>query len=262
MGDRLCSAVIAGDAAAIDVLLHPQALYMALGKTLDQLAEVRAELLADATRSAWQSLVWQPALALGEPGGALRLTGDRAAGSRDRGLVVTLLLDADRIRCLQVQRVPPPPPPARALVLPAALRAAINSALVERHPMLMSHMGRGGQPVLSYRGSVQVMGDDQLGLWVRNPAGGLIAAIGANPRVTLMYRNEDSRATYQFQGRARVSGVAADRQQIFDRAAYAERAHDFAMLGAAVLIDLDRVEGWAGVGPQGQIDTIHLQRGA
>jgi hypothetical protein len=29
----------------------------------------------------------------------------------------------------------------------------------------------------------------------------------------------------------------------------------------AVVIDLDRVEGWAGVGPQGQIDPICLQRG-
>ena len=32
------------------------------------------------------------------------------------------------------------------------------------------------------------------------------------------------------------------------------------VIGAAVVIDLDRVEGWAGVGPNGQIDPICLVR--
>jgi hypothetical protein len=58
------------------------------------------------------------------------------------------------------------------------------------------------------------------------------------------------KATYQFQGRARVTEVAAERQRIFERAPAVERAHDFAMLGAAVVVDLDRVEGYAGLGPQ------------
>ena len=58
----------------------------------------------------------------------------------------------------------------------------------------------------------------------------------------------------------RVVDEAAERRRIFDASAPAERAHDFAMLGAAVVIDLDRVEGWAGVGPNGQIDPICLVR--
>lgn len=148
------------------------------------------------------------------------------------------------------------------LVLPAALRQAIDRALVERHPMLMAHVAPDGQPVLSFRGSVQVLGDDRLGLWVRNPEGAFIQAIARQPRVSLMYRNEDTRATYQLQGRARVSHAPEDRQRVYDSAPPVEQAHDPHRVGVAVLIELDRVEGYAGVGPQGQIDAIHLQRGA
>jgi hypothetical protein len=105
-----------------------------------------------------------------------------------------------------------------------------------------------------------VHADDQLALWVRNAQGRFISAIQANPRIALMYRDEGAKATYQFQGRARVTEVAAERQRIFERAPEAERAHDFAMLGAAVVVDLDRVEGYAGLGPHGQIDAIRMLR--
>lgn len=154
----------------------------------------------------------------------------------------------------------PRPVPA-PLLLPAGLRALIDTALVERRPMLMAHVGPDGQPVLSYRGSVQVLGDDRLGLWVRNPGGAFIQAIAVQPRVSLMVRNEDTRATYQLQGRAHVSEAPEDRQRVYDGAPPVERAHDVQRVGVAVLIDLDRVEGYAGVGPQGQIDPIHQQRG-
>jgi hypothetical protein len=261
--ERLRSALVDGDAAALATLLHPDACLRALGRTLQGAADVQAELLAATTRAAWQALRWTPAVAAaGAAGRAARLHGERAAGTRDRGLVVTLLFDGDRVRELQLQRVPPPPPPATAMVLPAALRDLIDRALVERRPMLMAHVAEDGQPVMSYRGSVQVTADDQLGLWVRNAQGGFVRAIGLQPRVSFMVRHEDSRATYQLQGRARISHRDEDRRRIFDHAPEAERAHDFAMLGVAVLVDLDHVEGYAGVGPQGQIGQIHLKRGA
>jgi hypothetical protein len=114
--------------------------------------------------------------------------------------------------------------------------------------------------VLTFRGSVQVFGDDQLALWIRSAEGGFIRAIRANPRIALMYRDEEAKATYQFQGRARVTQVAQERQRVFDRAPEAERAHDFAMLGVAVVVDLDRVEGYAGLGPMGQVDQVRMLR--
>jgi hypothetical protein len=204
-------------------------------------------------------LDWQPPAAAAPH---WRLTGTRRAGTRDRGLVVTLTLQGDTIAVVQEQRTPAPPAEAQPLRLPEALKRRIDHALVERHPMLLAHTGPEGQPVLSFRGSVQAFSDDQLALWVRAADGGFIQALCSNPRVALMYRDEDAKATYQFQGRARVTTDAAERQQVFDHAPPAERAHDFAMLGVAVLVDLDRVEGYAGLGPQGQIDPIRMLRDA
>lgn len=256
--ERLRRAVIDGQASDLDALLTPDAVFMALGKTVEGAGNVRNELLSDTMRKAWAPLRWQSALAIGE---AVRLIGERNAESGERGVIVTVTFAGDGIHKIQQQRVPPPPPAARPMVLPPALREAINGNLLEKHPMLLSYVGADGQPVLSFRGSTQVLGDDRLAMWVRNADGAFIRAIRHNPRVALMYRNEDKRSTYQLQGRARVSDAPAERQRVFDASAPAERAHDFAMLGAAVIVDLDRVEGWAGVGPNGQIDPICLQRG-
>jgi hypothetical protein len=255
---RLHAAVLEGHGDELDRLLSPQVVYMALGRTLEGADAVRAELLGDAFRTVWLALNWQPPRVAGA---AVRLVGERDPARGERGVIVTLKAGGDRLAAIQQQRVPPPPPAPAPLVLPPALRQAIDGNLLEKHPMLLAHVAEDGQPVQSFRGSTQVHADDQLAMWVRNPEGAFIRAIRANPRVSLMYRNEDRRSTYQFQGRARVVDSAAERQRIFDRSAPAERAHDFAMLGAAVVIDLDRVEGWAGVGPNGQIDPICLQRG-
>lgn len=146
------------------------------------------------------------------------------------------------------------------LRLPEAVKRRIDHALVERPPMLMAHVDAQGQPVLSFRGSVQAHGDGQLALWVRNPEGGFMAAIAANPRVAFMYRDEDAKATYQFQGRARVAGDARERAAIFERAPAAERNHDPQMRGTAVVVDLDRIEGYTGLGPQGKVDPLRLLR--
>jgi hypothetical protein len=238
-------------------LLAPQARYMVLGKEVNGADAVAGELVAGGNGELARRLDWQPAEAVGVQ---VRLTGARRPGTRDRGLVVTLTLAGDTIVLVQEQRLPAPPVEAQAIRLPEALKRRIANALVERHPILLSHVGPDGQPVLSFRGSVQAFSDDQLALWIRNAEGGFIRAIRANPRVALMYRDEEAKATYQFHGRARVTSDAAERQRIFGCAPAAERAHDFAMLGAAVVVDLDRVEGYAGLGPQGQVDGIRMLR--
>ena len=258
LAGRLQAAVLEAHRDEIDRLLSPQVVYMALGKTLEGRDAVRAELLGDAFGSVWRALKWLPPQPAGS---AVRLVGERDPAHGERGVIVTLKIDGDQLIAIQQQRVPPPPPAPAPMVLPPALRQAIDANLLEKHPMLLAYVGPDGQPVQSFRGSTQVHADDQLAMWVRNPQGAFIRAIGINPRVSLMYRNEDRRSTYQFQGRARVVTSDAERQRIFDASAPAERAHDFAMLGVAVVIDLDRVEGWAGVGPNGQIDPICLQRG-
>lgn len=254
---RLRTAVCEASAADLDALLAPGVIYMALGRTLEGVEAVRAELLSEGFRKVWRALAWQPPLVAAN---GLRLVGERDAASGERGAIVTLMFDGQRVAKIQQQRMPPPPPAPAAMRLPPGLREAIDGNLLEKHPMLLSYVTAEGQPVLSFRGSTQVHADDQLAMWVRNAQGAFIRAIASNPRVSLMYRNEDKRSTYQLQGRARVVDSSAERQRIFDASAPAERAHDFAMLGAAVVIDLDRVEGWAGVGPNGQVDPICLVR--
>jgi len=238
-------------------LLHPQARYEVLGGQAEGAQAVADQLLAGNNGALARQLDWQAPQAVD---GKVRLHGVRRPGTRDRGLVVTLSFSGQSVILVQEQRTPPPPVEARPIVLPEGLRRRIDNALAERHPMLVSHVDPNGQPVLTFRGSVQALGDDQLAMWIRSPEGGFIQSIRANPRIALMYRDEDAKATYQFQGRARVSAEPAQRQAIFDRCHPAERAHDFAMLGVAVVVDLDRVEGYAGLGPMGQVDGIRMLR--
>jgi hypothetical protein len=244
-------------------LLQPQARYMALGRTVPAGAEhVVNELLAGPGAELARRLAWDEPECVTSASGEtqVRLRGRRSPGTRDRELVTTLCFEGDAIALVQDQRMPAPPAEAEAIRLPPALKQRIDNALVQRHPMLVAHVAADGQPILGFRGSVHVFSDDQLALWIRNAEGGFIAAIRANPRIALMYRDEEAKATYQFQGRARVTASVDERQRIFDRAPDAERAHDFAMLGAAVVVDLDRVEGYAGLGPQGQVDGIRMLR--
>ncbi|MFZ9298610.1 MAG: pyridoxamine 5'-phosphate oxidase family protein [Hylemonella sp.] len=144
--------------------------------------------------------------------------------------------------------------------IPEVVRSRIDRALVERHPILLACVSPDGQPILSFRGSVQCHGDDALAVWIRNPDGLLLRSIQANPRVALMYRDEDAKATYQFQGRARLDASPAVREALFEKMPQAERNHDPQRKGAVMVVELDRIEGYAGLGPQGRIDPVLLLR--
>ena len=247
----------APDAQSLQTLLHPQVRYEVLGAQAEGPEAVTERLLHGNNGALARQLDWRvPELVDGK----VRLTGLRRPGTRDRGLIVTLSFSGPSIVLVQEQRTPPPAAPAQPIVLPEGLKRRIDQALAERHPMLVSHVDPQGQPVLTFRGSVQTFSDDQLALWVRSPEGGFVQSIRLNPRIALMYRDEEAKATYHFQGRARVSAEPAHRHTIFERAHPAERAHDFAMLGVAVIVDLDRVEGYAGLGPMGQVDGIRMLR--
>jgi hypothetical protein len=239
-------------------LLHPSVRLMRLGLTVEGVDAVVHELRQGANAELSRRLQWQSPQAAAQ--GRVQLHAIRRPGSRDRGLVFTLGFEGGLVSLVQQQRTPPPPPDAEPPVLPESLKRMIDNALVERHPMRVAYCDPDGQPVLSFRGSVQAYGDDQLAMWIRSADGAFIRAIRHNPKLALVYRNEDSKATYNFQGRARVSDLAADRQRVFDASPEAERAHDFARLGSVVLVDLDRVEGYAGLGPAGQVDQIRLVR--
>lgn len=258
--DAFVAALVGPQAQVQDkllALLHPQAKFMTLGKRAAGAAAV-ADLLQNGPNGELaRKLQWQAPLAVAN---GVRLTGERRPGSTDRALVVTLGFEGAAISLVQQQRTAPPPPEATNIVLPEALKKMVDNALVERHPMLVAYCDPQGQPVLSFRGSVQAWSDDQLAMWIRSADGAFIRAIRDNPKLALVYRDEETKATYNFQGRASVTGLASVRQRVFDSAPEAERAHDFAMLGVAVIVDLDRVEGYAGLGPGGQVGRVRMLR--
>ena len=251
--DRLAAALVAADVVALGQCLDARVCLVRLGKRFEGRDAVLMELCENPI---YRDQVWQPAVAP-EPG--VRLIG-HARASGGPGLVLTLHWNGSRFARLEQQRIAPPPPPAAPLALPATLTRLIDSALEQQRPMLLAYADAHGQPVLSFRGSVQVLDPSRLSMWIRRADGGFIRAIAVNPRVALMLRDEKSRATYQFQGRASVVDDPLLRDRIYCGAPTAEREHDFARLGVAVVVELDRVEGYAGVGPSGQIDRLLLIR--
>ena len=130
------------------------------------------------------------------------------------------------------------------------IREAINGALVAGNPVVVAYVDERGQPSLSFRGSTQAYSDDQLAIWVRNPEGGLLRSLEKNPRVTLLYRNPQTRMNLNIQGRGRVENTDDVREKVYTSAPENEQKADPDRKGLPLIIDVDRVNG---AGPNGRI---------
>jgi hypothetical protein len=239
-------------------LLTEDATFEALLKLSGRNAVIE-RMTADTTGRVYREVTW------GEPekyGEALKLIGRTPPGSLIGGAALVFHFTGDKISTIQHQPIPGSPMPASELKMSAELKALVDTALVTRHPILMSYVNESGQPVLSFRGSTQTFSDDQLAVWVRNADGSLLRSVAKNPKVAFMYRNEDTKETFQFQGRAWVATGEAERRKVYDNAPPVERAHDFARTGVALIIDLDLVEGWFGLTPDGPIGRVRMLRNA
>jgi Pyridoxamine 5'-phosphate oxidase len=138
------------------------------------------------------------------------------------------------------------------LGLTPELHRKINNALAEGHPLVLAVADENGQPLLSFRGSLQTYSDTQLGFWARNAQGNTLGAIRQNPKVALIYRSETT-PLLQFHGRARIATDHEERERVFAAAPEVERKADPGKKGLAIIIDLTRVEGVLGFGPDGPI---------
>lgn len=146
-----------------------------------------------------------------------------------------------------------------SLTLGDELKGIINTALSERTPMVVASVDAEGRPRLTFRGSLQTYSDDQVGFWARNPTGGTMENIAANPHVAMMMRNPDTRVVLQLMGRARrVEG--AERDTVYANAPEIEQRGDPDKKGAAVVVDLDRVEGFLGMDADGKPRFVRLSR--
>ena len=121
------------------------------------------------------------------------------------------------------------------------MQDSIRSALADRVPVVLAYVDPDGQPAISFRGTVQPYSDDQLTLWARNPAGGLLRGIASNPKIALLYANLAERQAWQFRGRAHVETDEAARRAFYDNSPEAERNQDPERHGIAVVVDIDSV---------------------
>lgn len=160
------------------------------------------------------------------------------------GLILHVRFDAGgRIDRIEQQLLPAPRPDPSELLLTEAMKEAVAGAFANGTPIVLAYVDESNAPHLSYRGTTQPFGDTELALWVRDPAGGLLQAIARNPDVALLYRDPATRTSYQFAGRARVVEDPVVRDAVYAASPELERNTDARRLGAAVVVDLDRVEG-------------------
>lgn len=238
-------------------LLAEDAIFQTLGKIEGRDAVI--ERMAGDGGQPYRVMEW------GEPevdGADVRITGRMPAGSAMGGVIITFRFAGKRISAVLQQPLPGVPTPATPLKLTPEIKAMVDSASPDGFPMTVAHVDAGGQPIISFRGSTQAFSDTQLAIWVRNSDGNFLNSVAGNPRLALMYRNAKTRALYQFQGRAHVSTDTAARERIHAKMSQMEKNHDYAHTGVALIIDLDRVEGWAGVGPDGQLGKVRMLREA
>lgn len=246
----------------------------------DFLKSMRAELLAEdvffqalartsgrdavlkhlAGNEMYRQLAWSAPQA---DGALVKVTGRMPPGSAAAGVILVFEFSGNRIGAIRQQPLfGGAPTPATPLKLTEDIKKLVDNALATRHPMIVAYVDPSGQPILSFRGSTQSFSDDQLAIWVRNSDGSFLNAIARNPKVALMYRDEDTKQTYQFQGRARISTDEEARRRVYEKMEQRERDHDPARTGIALIIDLDRVEGFGGMSPNGPVNKVRMLRDA
>jgi hypothetical protein len=171
--------------------------------------------------------------------------------------VLTFRFDGrGKIAALQQVLTPGAPPAATEVALDDEISQAINGALDSGHSVIAAYVDRDGQPQLSFRGTTQVYSADEVALWIRNPEGGLVAALPNNQRLAFFYHDPGTRTNYQIQGRGRVESDSQVRAVVFDNSPEREQAIDPERRGVAVVVDVDRVTGRGPSGP------VNMQRGS
>ena len=141
-----------------------------------------------------------------------------------------------------VHELVPFPDRLAASEVPLVIRGLVNDALGNNTPMCLAYVNSGGEPVLSLRGSLQFHGSRQISAWIRNPKGGLASAIALNPRVALLYRDNDRLITMTIRGLAHIEADEETRRQVYDMMPEVEQTHDPARAGACLIVDVKSVQ--------------------
>lgn len=144
----------------------------------------------------------------------------------------------------------PTPETLTELKINDALKQKIMDAYVPNDlPLMVAYVDDQNRPGMSYRGSLVVVSETQLGFWARNGEGGTASAVAKNPNLTVVYREPSpdhgrSTAVVTFRGKGRVVEDGALRDQVWETMPQRERDSDADKKGVAVIIDLDSVTGF------------------
>jgi hypothetical protein len=141
------------------------------------------------------------------------------------------------------------------LDLTGDIAAAIDGAALRGNTVVVGYVDDDGYASMSFRGSTQVYGPDQIAIWSRTTDSGLPAVVSERPKVSLLYFSPDGPGAHYLSifGRARVDPSANER--VYADMLELERDRDPEAKGVAVIIDVDSVKG-AGADMQ----PIHMER--
>jgi hypothetical protein len=189
--------------------------------------------------------------------GTLKVTGtmpDLGAAARQVNLTFTFSNDNKISRVDQETIMGGPPQQVDAI--PEIARGQIDGALANGTPICVCYVDETGQPQQSLRGSTIVYSPTQLAIWTRSAEGGLNKAIETNPKLSLLYRDSKTRSTVIVQGRGHIETDEEVRRRVYEKTPEVEQNHDPDRKGAALIIDITRMQ--AG-GPKG---NFRMQREA
>jgi uncharacterized pyridoxamine 5'-phosphate oxidase family protein len=178
-----------------------------------------------------------------------------AIGAAPAGMNLTFSFSGHKINKIKQEMVMGGPP-QEVTEVPAFIKGQITGALANGTPIVVCYVDESGQPKQSLRGSTIVFGPTQLAIWARNAEGGMPNALAKNPRVSLLYRDSKSRSTVIVEGRAHVEKDEEIRRRVYEMTPEVEQLHDTARNGAAIMIDITRLQGG---GPRG---NFRMQREA
>lgn len=135
------------------------------------------------------------------------------------------------------------------LDLTGAIAGAINGSAGRGRPVAVGYIDENGAPQLSFRGSTQVLGPQQLAIWARKQESGFAKAIATNPAVGLVYFGPEGPGPVllRFSGTAVVDPSAND--TVYGAMIQGERDADPDRNGVAVVIDVNTVFGGGADGP-------------
>lgn len=150
--------------------------------------------------------------------------------------------EEDRISAItETHRPAAPPDPKDAMS--AWHRRCIDRALVEGKPVVVGHVDAQGRAALSLRGSLHTIDGRTLGLWLRNPKGGLAETLRKEKPITFLYRDSATRTTLIGQATGKIVTDESSRIRIFEGTPEVEQRHDPDRSGAGAILNLISLVG-------------------